>query len=66
MRINDEQKAELQVINETLLEQSRSIDRFLSRHGGPDPLFSFAEVYHCKVLLEHALDEMKLALEDDY
>ena len=66
MRITDEQKAELQVINEALREQSRSIDRFLSRHGGPDPLFWFQEVYHCRVLLEHALDEMKLTLEDDY
>ncbi|MDE2788513.1 MAG: hypothetical protein OXL37_17910 [Chloroflexota bacterium] len=66
MRITDEQNAELQVINEALLEQSRSIDRFLSRHGGPDPLFSFPEVYHCRVLLDHALDEMKLALGDDY
>ena len=66
MWITDEQKAERQVINEALLEQSRFIDDFLSRHGGPDPLFLFSEVYHCGVLLEHALDEMKLALEDDY
>ena len=65
MRITDEQKVELQIINEALLEQSRSIGSFLNSHGGPDPLFSFPEVYHCRVLLEHALDEMKLALEDD-
>ena len=65
MWITDEQKAEIQVINEALLGQLRSIDDFLDRHSGPDLLVFFTEVYHCRVLLEHALDELKLALEDD-
>ena len=65
MWITDEQKAEIQVINEALLGQLRSIDDFLDRHGVPDLLVFFTEVYHCRVLLEHALDELKLALEDD-